>query len=174
MPRNTNEKTGNLIKETLAANYPEARDFDVANLPDFDTNPALIDTVVTGELVERVAKKLSGSAGPSGVDSISMPHWLLKFGEASASLRKSITKLVEWLANGYPPWTAYRAMTWSRLVGLDKYPGVRPIGIGNILRRLVCKVLLIVVGNEATRACGTDQLCSRLEARIEGGGDSSC
>ena len=120
--------------------------------------------------MERVAKKLSGSAGPSGVDSISMPHWLLKFGEASASLRKSITKLVEWLANGYPPWTAYRAMMWSRLVGLDKYPGVRPIGIGNILRRLVCKVLLIVVGNEATRACGTDQLCSRLEARIEGGG----
>ena len=80
MPRNTNEKTGNLIKETLAANYPEARDLDVANLPDFDTNPALIDTVVTGELVERVAKKRSGSAVPSGVDSISMSHWLLKFG----------------------------------------------------------------------------------------------
>ena len=29
--------------------------------------------------------------------------------------------------------------------------------------------LLIVVGKEVTRACGTDQLCSGLEAGIEGG-----
>ena len=61
-------------------------------------------------------------------------------------------------------------MMWCRLVGLDKCPGVRQIGIGNILRRLVSKVLLIVVGNETTRACGTDQLRSGLEAEIEEGG----
>ena len=60
-------------------------------------------------------------------------------------------------------------MTWSRLVGLGKCPGVRSIGIGDILRRLFAKVLLIVVGKEATRACGTDQLCCRLEVGIEGG-----
>ena len=46
---------------------------------------------------------------------------------------------------------------------------VRPIGIGNILRRLLCKVLLIVVEKVVTRACGIDQLCSRLETGIEGG-----
>ena len=117
--------------------------------------------------MKRIAKKLSGSTGLSGVDSISMSYWLLKFGGVSASLRESIAKLVEWLANGYPHWAAYRAMMWSRLVGLDKCPGVRPIGIGDILRRLVCKVLLIVVENETTRACGTDQLCSGLEAGIQ-------
>ena len=33
----------------------------------------------------------------------------------------------------------------------------------------MCNVLFIVVGNEATRACDTDQLCSGLEAGIEGG-----
>ena len=37
------------------------------------------------------------------------------------------------------------------------------------MRRLVCKILLIVAGKEPTRACGTDQLCSGLEAGIEGG-----
>ena len=60
-------------------------------------------------------------------------------------------------------------MTWSRLVGLDKYRGVRPIGIGDILRRLLCKTLLIVVGKETTRVYGIDQLCSGLEAGMEGG-----
>ena len=124
---------------------------------------------VAGENVEQTAKRLSGSAGPSGIDSISMSHWLLKFGGANARLRKSIASMVEWLANCYYPWAAFRAMTWGRLVGLDKHPGVRPIGIGDILRKLLCKVMLIIVDNEGTRACGTDQLCSGLEVKIVGG-----
>ena len=77
--------------------------------------------------------------------------------------------LTEWLANGYPPWAVYQAITSCRLVALDKCPCVRLIGIGDIMRRLVCKILLIVAGKEATRACGTYQLCSGLEAGIEGG-----
>ena len=76
--------------------------------------------------------------------------------------------MVKWLANSYPPWAAYRAITWCRLVGLDKCPGVQPIGIGDILRRLLYKVLLKVTGKEATRACKTDQLCGGLEAGMEG------
>ena len=47
MPGDTDEKTSDLIKETLATKYPEARDVDMANLPDFDSCPALTDTVVT-------------------------------------------------------------------------------------------------------------------------------
>lgn len=46
---------------------------------------------------------------------------------------------------------------------------MRRIGIGYILRRLVCKVILIVEGNEVARACDTDELCSGLETDIEGG-----
>ena len=48
MPGDTDEKTGDLIEETLSAKHPEVRDVDMANLPDFDSCPALIDTVVTG------------------------------------------------------------------------------------------------------------------------------
>ena len=49
---------------------------------------------------------------------------------------------------------------------MDKCPSVRPIGIWDILRRLFCKVLLIVVGKEAIRVCRTDQLCTKIEERI--------
>ena len=60
-------------------------------------------------------------------------------------------------------------MMIRRLVGFDKIPGVRPLRIGDIIRRLVAKCGLAVAGQEAMRACGTDTICTRLEAWIEGG-----
>ena len=51
-------------------------------------------------------------------------------------------------------------------MGLEKCSSVRQIGIGNILRRLFAKNLLIIVCKEAIRACGTDQLYCELEAGI--------
>ena len=58
-------------------------------------------------------------------------------------------------------------MVWYRLVSLEKCSGVRPICIGDILIRLVYKVISIVVVNEANRACDTDPLCSGLKNTIE-------
>ena len=53
MPGDSDGKTGDLIKATLALKHPEARDVDVNRLPEFDSYFTLIDTVVTGEIVER-------------------------------------------------------------------------------------------------------------------------
>jgi hypothetical protein len=59
------------------------------------------------------------------------------------------------------------------LFGLDKCPGVRPVGAGagagESWRRLFAKVVLHFAGGEAKEACGIDQLCAGLEAGIEGG-----
>eukprot|EP00978_Attheya_sp_CCMP212_P041116 scaffold231684_cov46-Attheya_sp.AAC.1 len=74
----------------------------------------------------------------------------------------------KWLANGRPPWAAYRTLMASRLVALDKQPGVRPVGIGSIFRRLFAKCLIKVIGHEATSACGNVNLCAGLPAGIEG------
>ena len=121
-------------------------------------------------MVESVAKKLSGSNGPTGVDATTMAAWLLKYGGHSAELRNIVAKFTEWLANSFPPWAAYRAMTWNRMIGLGKSNGgVRPIHIGDIWRRTFCKVFLEITRPEATRAAGIDQLCCGLEAGIEAG-----
>ena len=61
----------------------------------FDSCPELIQIEVTDEDIESVAKRLSGYAGPSGIDSIYMYHWLLRFGGTSAKLRKCIAKSIE-------------------------------------------------------------------------------
>ena len=49
----------------------------------------MMNSVVTGENVEKVVKKLSGSVGASGTDSIAMSHWILKYSGARLTLRNS-------------------------------------------------------------------------------------
>ena len=72
------------------------------------------------------------------------------------------------MANSSPPWDAYRVLTSCRLVSLDKSPGVRPMGIGDTLRRALDKLVTRASGDQAKKACGNLQLCAGLEAGIEG------
>ena len=65
-------------------------------------------------------------------------------------------------------WSAYRAFRACRLVALDKQPGVRPVGIGETISRLMSKVVLHLCGREATRAAKNLNLCAGLPAGIEG------
>ena len=59
------------------------------------------------------------------------------------------------------------AYTSSRLVPLDKNPGVRPVGIGEIVRRIVGKAALLVISLDLRRVAGSDQLCVGQRAGIE-------
>ena len=60
-------------------------------------------------------------------------------------------------------------MMAGRLIALDKCPGVRPIGVGEVWRQLFAKLIFRESGREATSACGSQQLCAGLSAGIEGG-----
>ena len=59
-------------------------------------------------------------------------------------------------------------MQSNRGLALDKFPGVRPIGIGNIERRFIAKCIIAKAGPAATQAAGVDQLAVSLPAGIEG------
>ena len=56
----------------------------------------------------------------------------------------------------------------ARLVALDKQPGVRPVGIGEVYRGLFAKVLLKVIGSQATAVCGNYNFCAGIPAGIKG------
>jgi hypothetical protein len=55
----------------------------------------------------------------------------------------------------------------SRLVPLDKCPGVRPIGIGEVLRRIIGKCVIEVIKDDIMAACGTLQTCGGVKSGIE-------
>ena len=54
------------------------------------------------------------------------------------------------------------------LVALDKRPGVRPVEIGETLRRALAKLVMRVSGDQAKTACGNIQLCAGLKSGIDG------
>jgi hypothetical protein len=175
-PDDVCSKTGRPVLEVLRGKHPAMRDPD-PDLTDPDRGsfeayaeetPTPVPVVITGEVVEQVASRLSGGAGPGGTDAVDLRNWLLRFGAESESLRDALAVIAEWLANEHPPWAAYRALMACRLVALDKCPGVRPVGIGEVYRRLIAKCVLEVAGGQATTAAGNLNLCAGLPAGIEG------
>ena len=129
--------------------------------------PPMIDLDITGAHILLVARWLRGGAGPGGSDSSAWQDWLLRYGAHSERLRDSVAHLTRATTNGLMPWKALQALLSSRLIALDKCPGVRPIGIGECLRRVMAKAVMVVAGNDIRETCSSDQLCSGLEAGIE-------
>ena len=163
------EKTGARVLEVLRTKYPESWPPTVASLnPYIGCPPELTPVDITNDTMTAVAGRLSGGAGPGGTNSVSLQHWLLRFGAASSELRLIVGDFIEWMSNGRPPWAAYRALMSGRLIALDKKPGIKPVGVGETWRHLMVKCLLKVAGPEAKAACGTTQIAGGLEAGIEG------
>ena len=55
----------------------------------------------------------------------------------------------------------------SRLIALDKCPGVRPIRVGERVRRIISKAILSIIGPDIQEAAGAFQLCAGHEAECE-------
>ena len=166
-------KTGQPVLEALQGKHPKMREPNLndPNLKIFEEYPTVPQAVpldITAATVEKVASHLSGAAGPSGTDAVDLSNWLLRHGAESQELRGEMACMARYLANEHPPWAAYRALMACRLVALDKEPGTRPVGIGEIYRRLIAKCVLEVCGSQATTACGNLNLCAGLPAGIEG------
>ena len=91
---------------------------------ELDICPEILDIQITQDHVINIARKVSESAGTSGIDSFALSHWLLRYEGRSKKLRFAIVKFIEELSNEYPSLAAYRAIICYKLVGLDKIPGV--------------------------------------------------
>ena len=57
-----------------------------------------------------------------------------------------------------------KAGTCSRLIAPDKKPGVRPVGIGKVSRRIIGKAVLSVIKEDILRVAGVKQLCVGQQA----------
>ena len=158
----------------LEENHPDMRVPPVENptcaaFEEYEDVPEIVPLDFTEDDVTWVASKLSGAAGALGAEAMELRNWLLCFGCASKEFIVVVASLEDWMDNSSPPWAAYRALMACCLVVLDKRPGVRPVGIGETLRRALAKLVMRAAGDQAKTACGNLQLCAGLEAGIEWG-----
>ena len=117
-----------------------------------DNLPPIEEGEITGSLVQSVARSIQGGAGPAGCDAVHWQDVLLGFGAHSSCLRDNIAALARKLMNTIVPWEDLRSLMAGRLVALDKCPGVRPIGVGESLCRIIGKSVCLA----EIRCC---QLC---------------
>ncbi len=117
--------------------------------------------------IRKAALKVEGGAGPSGLDADAWRRLCMSFKSASDDLCNAMAGFAKRLCTEELSETHLTAYIACRLVPLDKNPGVRPIGIGEVLRRIVGKAVLSVIGKDVQKAAGSLQLCAGQPSGIE-------
>ena len=110
-------------------------------------------------------KQPCGSHGPSGLDAQEWRRLLTSFKGSSSDLCKTIYRLAYRIATEELDFLA--SYNSCRLIALDKCPGVRPIGIGEVLRRLIGKSITTCLKADLKLLGGNTQLCLGQRCGIE-------
>ena len=109
-------------------------------------------------VIRRTALHLGGAAGPSGVDALGWRHLCTSFRAASTDLCRSLALVARCISTAFVDPIALQPLLNSRLIALDKNPGVRPIG--ETSRRLIAKAILAVLRQDILNTSGCLQLCA--------------
>ena len=94
-------------------------------------------------MVLRAASITKGGSDSSGLDADGWRRILTSnsFGTASSDLRKSVADFIKKLSKKINSENkSLEAFIACRLIPLNKNPGLRPIGVGEVLRRIAGKV----------------------------------
>ena len=163
---------GRTVKDHLLGKHPPRT--PASPLAISDQSPAIephsiVFDQIDGTLIRSISQQMDGSAGPSGLDAHAWKGMCSSFHNASDELCSSVAKLTRKLCSNHVDPSGISALTACRLIALDKCPGVRPIGVGETLRRLISKAILRVTRDDILKAVGSIQLCAGQEAACEAG-----
>ena len=122
-----------------------------------------------GKAIYMAAKKVNGAAGPSGADSDLWQRLLCskQHKKKPAGLCQAISDLAKKLNRDIIASSHMQAFVAGRLIPLDKSPGVRPIGVGEVLRRIVSSATMTVLKPELVAATAPLQTYAGLAGGIE-------
>ena len=164
------------VIDNLKKKHPSAQPCSSSDLlkgPHHKVEEVLFDQI-DGHSIYRATLSTKGSGGPTYVDSDAWKRFLCSksFGNSCKELCDSIAMLARILSTEHIPSEMLEFYTAGRLVALDKCPGetplqVRPIGIGEVLRRIVGKSVMIVLKPEITQAAGPLQACAGHKGGVE-------
>jgi len=153
------------VMEQLADKHPKAQ----------QTKPAILYQQLNGERMREAALRTKGTCGPSDVDANGFKRMLVckSFKKSSTNHCDSLAALARRLCREFVDPLTIEPILASRLIPLDKGNGdVRPIGVGEVIRRFIGKCVTKVTKQDITEASGSLQVCagctSGSEAAIHG------
>ena len=129
-------------------------------------HPIIFDSI-DGKTIKETILRTQGSAGPSGIDASGWRRLGTSFSRASSDLCNNIAMVARRICTEYVDPESLSSLIACRLIALDKNPGVRPIGVGEVVRRIIGKAVLGVLKEDVQRATGYLQLCAGQECGSE-------
>ena len=155
-----NDKTLTMLKQK----HPKANEPPQEVLLQGSTRPIhpILYENMDESLILKAAMLTKGGSGPSGLDADGWRKILTSrsFGTASSELRKTFALFVKRLCvEEIKNAESLESFIACRLTSLDKRPGLRPIGVGEVLRKIAGKVVMILLKKDVLRAAGSQQLC---------------
>ena len=118
----------------------------------------------TGDSIQKAALRTKGAAGPSNLDAEGWRRILVSksFGNSNTDLCKALARMATALCIEEKCFEgrSIDALLACRLIPLDKSPGVRPIGIGECIRRIIGKAVMSVIKFDVMEVAGNLQLCA--------------
>ena len=127
--------------------------------PVSEPHPVLFDRI-DGDAIQSTALKTDGAAGPSGLDAAAWRRLCTSFKSSSSELCDALAAVGGRICTTYVDPSSLTAFVACRLIALDKCPGVRPIGIGEVARRIIGKAIVRTISNEIQEATGPLQTCA--------------
>ena len=162
---------GRTVLETLKAKHPPARDIHPDALITTTYEPPEVHSVLfdrlTTQSIRNAALRTQGSAGPSGVDAAGWKRILTAFHKDSRDLCAAIAAVGRRITTEFVDPEPLKALLACRLIPLNKQPGIRPIGVCEVVRRILGKAIMGVVADDVRLAAGPLQLCCGQDAGCE-------
>ena len=120
-------------------------------------------------MVLKAASLIKGAWRPPQLDFEQYQHILSsrKFKKENKELREQIARLARLLASEIVDPHSVKALVACRLIPLNKNPGVRPVGVGEVIRRITGKCIGWVMKKDIQGAAGPLQMATGLQSGAE-------
>ena len=150
------------VRAALRTKHPQAKPANPDVLLQWEmpaVNSILFESL-TGDVVRKTVLVTQGAAGSSIGVAYVWRRMMKSFKSASKDLCDAVAGVARQLASQHVDPAGLMPLLNNRLIPLDKNPGVRPVGIGDVLRCIIGKSLMTVLKSDITRAAGVSQVCA--------------
>ena len=110
---------------------------------------------------------MTGGAGLTGVDSAGWIRMFSAFKTASQNLCSALSRAAYLICTEELQPGHLDGFLAGRLIALDKRPGIRPIAVGEVYRRIVCRAIAGVIEYDVMKAVAPVQLCVGIPSACE-------